>query len=190
MTKQTVFFSLFITVATIYTPINSFSQSTSGGTGMVSPNAAPPSGGSQATDVPQGQPDFPDYIVAPHDSLNPFGLSTMSGSKDVEYMDSVGTLGTTTKPPSNIEINKPKEQIPEEGADKSNQGSGDSFIQADIVNQPPSSTSGKHKRESIYRWTDEQGVLHVTNDLGSVPPKHQEQALRQAATGQGVNLSK
>jgi hypothetical protein len=186
MRKQTLFFSLFIIVAAIYTSINSFSQSTSGGTGMVSPNAAPPSGGSQTTDVPQGQPNFPDYMVAPRDSLNPFGLSTMSGSKDVEYRDSVGTLGTTTKRPSNIEVNKPKKQIPEEGTDRGNQGSEDSFNQADIVNQAPSSTSHGHKRESLYRWTDEKGVLHVTNDLGSVPPKHQEQALRQSTTGQGV----
>lgn len=186
MRKQTLFFSLFIIVAAIYIPINSFSQSTSGGTGMVSPNAAPPSGGSQTTDVSQGQPDFPDYIVAPRDSLNPFGLSTMSGSKDVDYRDSVGTLGTTTKRPSNIEVNKPKQQTPEEGAEKTSEGSEDSFNQADIVNQPPSSTSGKHKSESIYRWTDDQGVLHVTNDLGSVPPKHQEQALRESVTGKGI----
>lgn len=186
MIKQTLFFSLFIIVAAIYTPINSLSQSTSGGTGVVSPNAQPPSGGSQTPDVLQGQPDFPDYIVAPRDNLNSFGLSTMSGSKDVEYRDSVGTLGTTTKRPSNVEVNRPKEQIPEEGAEEKNQGSEDSFIQADIVNQPPS-TSRKDKQASIYRWTDEDGVLHVTNDLGTVPPKYQEQAVRQSSTGQGVN---
>ena len=185
MSKQTLFLSLFVIFAAIYTPINSFSQSTTGGTGMVSPNAEPQSGGTQTPDVLQGQPDFPDYIVAPRDSLNPFGLSTMSGSKDVDYSDSVGTLGTTTKRPSNIEVNSPKEQIPEEGADESNQGSEDSFIQADIVNQPLLSTS--RKRESIYRWTDEEGVLHVTNDLGTVPPKYQEQAVRQSTTGHGVN---
>jgi hypothetical protein len=167
-------------------PIKSFSQSTSGGTGIVSPDAPPPSGGSQTPDVLQGQPDFPDYIVAPRDNLNPFGLSTMSGSKDVDYRDSAGTLGTTTKRPSNIEVNSPKEQIPEEGADESNQGSEDSFIEADIVNQPPS-TSRKLKQESIYRWTDEEGILHITNDLGTVPPKYQEQAVRQSITGQGVN---
>jgi hypothetical protein len=187
MIKQGLFFLLFILVSTIYTPVISFCQSTSGGTGIVSPNAQPPSGGSQAPDVLQGQPDFPDYIVAPRDNLNPFGLSTMSGSKDVDYRGSVGTLGTTTKRPSNLEVNSPKEQIPEEGADKSNQGSEDSFIEADIVNQPPPSSSRKHKEVSIYRWTDEEGVLHVTNDLGTVPPKYQEQAVRQSGTGHGIN---
>jgi hypothetical protein len=188
MIKQTLFFSLFIIVVAIYAPINSFSQSTSGGTGIVSPNAQPPSGGSETPDVLQGQPDFPDYIVAPRDNLNPFGLSTMSGSKDVDYRDSAGTLGTTTKRPSNIEVNSPpKKEIPEEGADESNQASEDSFTQADIVNQPPTSASRRHKQESIYRWTDEEGVLHITNDLGTVPPKYQDQALRQSTAGQGVN---
>jgi hypothetical protein len=185
MIKQSLFLSLLIIVAAICTPNNSFSQSTSGGTGIVSPNAQPPSGGSQTPDVLQGQPDFPDYIVAPRDSLNPFGLSSMSGSTDVDYRDSAGTLGTTTKRPSNLEVNRPKEQIPEEDADKSNQGSEDSFIEADIVNRPPPSTSRKH--ENIYRWTDEEGVLHVTNDLGSVPPKYQEQAVKQSSTAQGAD---
>ena len=187
MSKQTLFLSLFVIFAAIYTPINSFSQSTTGGTGMVSPNAQPQSGGSQTPDVLQGQPDFPDYMVTPRDSLNPFGLSTMSGSKDVDYRDSAGTLGTTTKRPSNIEINRPKEQIPKESADESNQGSEDSFIQADVVNKPPSSTSSKNEHERLYRWTDEEGVLHVTNDLGTVPPKYQEQAVRQSTTGHDVN---
>lgn len=187
MVKRTLIFPLFIIVTAMYIPINSFSQSTSGGTGMGSPNAAPPSGGSQTTDVSQGQPDFPDYIVAPRDSLNPFGLSTMGGSKGVEYRDSVGTLGTTTKQPSNIEVNKPKEQVPEEASDKSKQGSEDSFTQAEVVNKPPSVTSRKQKRENIYTWTDDQGVLHVTNDMGSVPPKYQEQALRESTTGQGAS---
>lgn len=185
MIKQSLFFSLFIIFSGIYTTINSFSQSTAGGTGMVSQNPQSPSGGSQNPDVLQGQPDFPDYIVAPRENLNSFGLSTMSGSTDVKARGSAGTLGTTTKRPSNLEVNRPKEEIPEEETDKRNQGSQDSFIQADIVNQPPPSTSRRHK--NIYRWTDEQGVLHVTNDLGSVPPEYQEQALKQSSAGQGVN---
>lgn len=183
MIKQTLFFSLFIIVVAICTPINSFSQSTSGGTGIVSPNAQPPSGGSQTPDAVQGQADVPGYDVYPGVDLNPFGLSTMSGSKDVDYREGAGSLGATTKRPSNIEVNSPpKKEIPEEGADGSNQASEDSFTQADIVNQPPTSASRRHKQESIYRWTDEEGVLHVTNDLGTVPPEYQEQALEQSST--------
>jgi hypothetical protein len=184
MIKHSLFFSLFIIFAVTYAPISSFPQSTSGETGMTSPNAQPPSGGSESPDVLQGQPDFPDYIVAPRESLNSFGLSTMSGSTNVDYRDSVSTLGTATKRPSNLEINRPKKQVPEAEADKSNQGAQDSFSQADIVNQPPPSTSRRH--ENIYRYTDEKGVLHVTNDLGSVPPRYQEQALKQSSVGQGV----
>jgi hypothetical protein len=185
MIKQCLFLSLFIMVGAVCAPNSTFSQSTSGGTGIVSPNAQQPSGGPQAPDVLQGQPDFPDYIVAPRDSLNPFGLSTMSGSTDVDYREGVGTLGTTSKRPSNLDVNSPKEPIPEEDADENSQGSEDSFIEADVVNQPPPSTSRKH--QNIYRWTDEEGVLHVTNDLGSVPPKYQEQVVKQSSTGQGVS---
>jgi hypothetical protein len=185
MVKQILLFSLFVIFATIYTPINSSAQSTSGGTGTVSPNAQPPSGESQSPDVVQSQPDFPDYDVYPGVDLNPFGLSTMGGSSDVKARDSVGSLGTSVKRPSNLEVNKPRKQIPEKEAEKSNQGSQDSFSQADIINQPPPSTS--HRHENIYRWTDEEGVLHVTNDLGSVPPKYQEQALRESSAGRGVN---
>lgn len=184
MIKHALFFSLFIIFAAICTPIYSFSQSNGGGTDIVSPNAQAPSEGSQNPEVLQNQPDFPDYIVSPRENLNSFGLSTMSGSTDVKARDDVGTLGTTVKRPSNIEVNKSKEQIPEKQAEKSNQGSQDSFSQADIVNQPPASKSRKH--ENIYRWTDEAGVLHVTNDLGSVPPKYQEQALKESSAGQGV----
>ena len=180
MIKQTAFFSLLITLGAICMPINSFPQSTSGGTGIVSPDAQSPTGGSQTPGVPQGQADFPAYDVYPGVDLNPFGLSTMSGSKDVDYREGAGTLGTTTKRASNLEVNRPKEPAPEEDADTSNQDSQDSFIEADIVNQPPPSVS--RKREHIYRWTDEEGVLHVTNDLGTVPPQYQEQALEQSST--------
>ncbi len=187
MIKRTAFFSLVITLTAICMPIRSFPQSTGGGTDMVSPNAQGPSGGAQNPDVVQGQADVPEHDVYPGVDLNPFGLSTMGGGSDVKARDSVGTLGTTTKHPSNVDVNRPKEQFPEESAEKRDEGSEESFNQADVVNQPPSSTSRKNKRESIYRWTDQDGVLHVTNDLGTVPPQYQEQALKQSSTRQDFN---
>ncbi|MEZ4546442.1 MAG: hypothetical protein R3B51_01375 [Thermodesulfobacteriota bacterium] len=32
-------------------------------------------------------------------------------------------------------------------------------------------------RGSLFTWTDENGVLHATNDLGQVPIKYQVEAL-------------
>jgi hypothetical protein len=180
MIIQSLLFSLFIIFAAICIPSKSYSQSTSSGTDIVSPNTQTQSGGSQTPDVLQGQPDFPDYIVAPRENLNPFGLSTMEESTDVDYRDSVGTLGTTIKRPSNLEVNRPKQDVPEEDeAGPNSQTPEDSFLEADVVNQSPSLKSRKHK--NIYRWTDEEGVLHVTNAIGSVPAKHQEQVVKESS---------
>jgi len=173
MIIQSLLFSFLIVFVTVCIPKKSFSQSTSSGTGIVSPST-------QTADVLQGQPDFPDYIVAPREDLNPFGLSTMEGSTDIDYRDSVGTLGTTTKRPSNLEVNRPKEATPEEeSAGTISQSPEDSFLEADVVSQSPSLRS--RKQGSIYRWTDEDGVLHVTNEIGSVPAKYQEQAIKQSS---------
>ena len=35
----------------------------------------------------------------------------------------------------------------------------------------------------IYRWTDAEGNLHFTEDLGQVPPQHREQAVRRPPSG-------
>lgn len=173
MIIRILLFSFLLVFAVVFMPNKSFSQSTSSGTGIVSP-------GTQTPEVLQGEPDFPEYIVAPREDLNSFGLSTMEGSTDMDYRDSVGTLGTTTKRPSNLEVNRPKEAVPEEeNADTNSQGQEDGFLEADVVNQSPSLRS--RKQGSIYRWTDEEGVLHVTNDIGSVPAKYQEQAVKQSS---------
>jgi aspartyl protease family protein len=40
----------------------------------------------------------------------------------------------------------------------------------------------------IYRWTDAEGKLHFTQDLGSVPPAHREQAAKPSATAASASL--
>jgi hypothetical protein len=41
---------------------------------------------------------------------------------------------------------------------------------------PPAEESGKPRRQDLYRWTDEQGVLHLTDRLETVPPEHRGRA--------------
>ncbi|NIP32211.1 MAG: hypothetical protein GTN99_10500, partial [Candidatus Dadabacteria bacterium] len=31
---------------------------------------------------------------------------------------------------------------------------------------------------SLYQWRDKDGILHVTDDLGSVPPEYRDQAYK------------
>jgi hypothetical protein len=41
---------------------------------------------------------------------------------------------------------------------------------------PPPSEGGRPRRQDLYRWTDEQGVLHLTDRLELVPPEQRPQA--------------
>jgi hypothetical protein len=41
---------------------------------------------------------------------------------------------------------------------------------------PPPTSSGPARQNAIYRWTDENGVVHWTDRLSAVPPQHRAQA--------------
>ncbi len=41
---------------------------------------------------------------------------------------------------------------------------------------PPSTAAPSASRNQLYRWTDEEGVLHATDRLEVVPPKYRSQA--------------
>ena len=146
--------------------------------------AAPPA--AQTPDVIQPPPDFPDYIVTPRENLNNFNLSTMSESKGIDYRDGVGTLGTTERRESNLEVNaelqrkrqerQKAKQKPEDakkpGAAESSQAPGKpQGVQSDDESFTPGVKRG------LFMWMDENGVLHATNDLGHVPIEYQMQAL-------------
>ncbi|MCI0480687.1 MAG: hypothetical protein L0213_03760, partial [Candidatus Dadabacteria bacterium] len=42
-------------------------------------------------------------------------------------------------------------------------------------------------RGGLFTWTDEQGVLHATNDIGQVPIKYQVEALENS---KNIDLNK
>ena len=159
--------------------------------------AAPPA--AQTPDVVDPPPDFPDYIVTPREDLNNFGLSTMSESEDIDYRDGVGTLGTTEKRQSNLEVNaelkrrrmereKAKQKSEEE---KNKPKAGES---SKATGGPPSLKAVGNAdispgvKRGLFMWRDENGVLHATNDLGHVPMEYQLQAIENS--GGNVNLKK
>ncbi len=154
------------------------------------PAAPPPA---QTPDVIQPPPDFPDYIVTPREDLNNFDLSTMSESDDIDYRDGVGTLGTTEKRGSNLDVNaelkrkkmereKARQKAEEEKQKENNSGAQES---SKAVSSPPSGPNNNDGftpgvKRGLFMWKDENGVLHATNDLGHVPIEYQMQALEKS----------
>ena len=146
----------------------------------VSPPAA------QTPDVIQPPPDFPDYIVTPREDLNNFDLSTLSESEDIDYRDGVGTLGTTEKRDSNLEVNaelKRKRMEREKAAKKLDEEKKPEAQESLQPANPPSIGLSSEEgfspgvKRGLFMWKDENGVLHATNDLGYVPIEYQMQAL-------------
>lgn len=138
-------------------------------------------------------PDFPQYIVTPRDDLNPYDLSTMQKTEGIDYRQGAGTLGTTTQPSSNIEVNQALQKSKEErqkaalkkaeekaAAEKESASKAESSGPAapnEMVGPDGEDLSVPGVRGSLFTWTDENGVLHATNDLGQVPIKYQVEAL-------------
>lgn len=148
-----------------------------------------------APDTAETPPDFPEYIVTPREDLNPYDLSTMEKGEDVDYRQGAGTLGTTEKRSSNVEINealeqrkeqrekakqKEKEEEQKKGEPEANVSVGEPDNGGGVEVRGPTAAgdlSSPGVRAGLFTWTDENGVLHVTNDLGQVPMEYQVEAL-------------
>lgn len=146
-----------------------------------------------APDTAETPPDFPEYIVTPREDLNPYDLSTMEKSEDMDYREGAGTLGTTDKRSSNVEINealkqrkkerekakqKEEEQKQKKGGPEANVGQPDDGGGVEVSGPSAAGDlSSPGVRAGLFTWTDENGVLHVTNDLGQVPMEYQVEAL-------------
>ncbi len=139
--------------------------------------------------------DFPSYIVTPSEDLNPFNLSTMQKSTETNYRDGVGTLGTSLQRPSNIEVNEALQRKRQERIKAAEQsraknlpapeggGSEGPPSEESAPSGPPDLGDSARDLETpgvrggLFTWTDDQGVLHATNDIGQVPIEYQVQAL-------------
>ncbi|HSE83866.1 MAG TPA: hypothetical protein VLB01_04910 [Thermodesulfobacteriota bacterium] len=127
---------------------------------VIAQMVTPGTGIVQAPSSPVLPPVFSTYPMIPLENLNNFELSTLGPS----------TLGERTESRSNLTVNPLIERV----AINTQQVEGRSAEVDFIPSEPnvelvplPSKTS-----EEFYRWTDEEGVLHVTNDLDSVPQKY------------------
>lgn len=150
--------------------------------------AAPPPPAAPAPGVPT-PPDFPQYIVTPRDDLNPYDLSTMQKSTETGYRQGTGTLGTTPERSSNIEINEALSKSRQERLKASQKQAAEEEAEEaaglEAAPSAPDQAAGPTRddlatpgvRGSLFTWTDENGVLHATNDLGQVPIEYQIEAL-------------
>ncbi len=148
---------------------------------------APAQGGeatSQGTNTPQAQPNTPVIdntgIVYPREDLDNFGLSSLGKTTGLGERQEGSTLGRDAKRKSNLEVNKPREKKSEEAAEETGEetGTGSSEIESASESTPIGYTSTGRK-DGLFTWKDEKGVMHVTNDLGSVPAKYQDQIIKE-----------
>jgi len=129
------------------------------------------------------QPAY-EYYYWPEEDLNSFGLSTMGKNK------SGSTLGDKSQRTSNIEANaylKSKKENQQNNADdmeKSETRKEPSEpLYVEPVEKPHAQPpSGK----PIYEWKDENGTLHMSNDLGKVPTEYQNQFYESEPEGSGL----
>lgn len=114
-----------------------------------------------------------EYYYWPDENLNNFGLSSMGEGT---------TMGQTPQRKSNLEVNpvkpkpspEPDDEDDEEAPPEGSLGAGSGAA--------PEAGAGRQTGGSgaaFYRWVDDKGNVHYTNNLGEVPLEYQEQMYRQ-----------
>ena len=149
--------------------INSVVSQTSGGgaPGAVAPTAPSPG-------------DFPPTIIYPENNLNQFENTRLKETK-TEFRHGQSTLNPKITRKSNAEVNaeiekrraerlEALEKENAEAEDEQNTDTQDSAGSADNTNYDTPGTS------ALFSWKDKDGILHVTDDLYSVPPEYRDQA--------------
>lgn len=125
------------------------------------------------------QSAFPTYTVTPSEDLNPYGLSSLENSTEKDFRNEPGTFGTNTKRTTNAEVNKrikdkkKAEENPEEeraGAVEDSPEITSPEKRYESENKA-SASSADYKKTKLIRWTDDQGNVHITNDIGNVPQR-------------------
>jgi len=155
----------------------------------------PPQGtGSQPGQIVN--PLYPPYF--PAENLDNFELSTL-GNKGLGERKQGSTLGVGTKQKTNEELNKPREKKETEGT--AGQGGIESGVEtnaatAGMEETPPVNpnqtnealSTSMNKGGGLYTWKDKNGVVHVTNNLGSIPAEYREQTLNKTVSGKGKEV--
>ncbi|HET7288899.1 MAG TPA: DUF4124 domain-containing protein [Thermodesulfobacteriota bacterium] len=177
--------SLMLVVTATYPSFAQYDDTDAGGeeTPAQDSNQSPNGGGGEPVIVPQ-QPY--EYYYWPEENLDNFGLSTLGQG------EGGSTLGRSLNRKSNIEVNTPKKPAEDEDTENGEPGGEDTDTELyppDESGLTDGSLSGEQpppapKESEFYEWVDENGNVHITNNLGDVPPDQQEEAYkRKSAPG-------
>jgi hypothetical protein len=123
-----------------------------------------------------------EYYYWPEEDLDNFGLSTLGQGQGGS------TLGRSLQRKSNIEVNAPKKPPEQEGNKEEETGAAQEEEDTELF--PPEETGDESvsvdeappespKESEFYEWVDDKGNVHITNNLGDVPLKYQEQIYKQ-----------
>jgi hypothetical protein len=151
-----------------------------------------PEEGSQSTGQSPSEPVVIEqqpyeYYYWPEEDLDNFGLSTLGQGQGGS------TLGRSLQRKSNIEVNAPKEPPAQEGDKDGETGAAQEEEETDLF--PPEETGDESvsvdaappespKESEFYEWVDDKGSVHITNNLGDVPLKYQEQIYKQKSSSE------
>lgn len=116
------------------------------------------------------------YYYWPDEDLNNFGLSSMGSGK------SGTTLGSSSERRSNLEVNAPgrPDKAQEDGPESPERSESETdSISApeygdDATGTPGGDSPAPVSDSPIYKWVDDEGTLHITNNIGDVPLEYQE----------------
>jgi hypothetical protein len=138
----------------------------------VEENAEIPQGSSQ--DIVTIEEPAYEYFYWPNEDLNSFGLSSMGSGK------SGTTLGTGSQRTSNLEVNPPPKRHQEDKGAEFDETGGDGPIPpgeeyTDAPGAVIETPSNPASDNPIYKWVDDEGNLHITNNLGDVPAEYREE---------------
>lgn len=150
------------------------------------PAPAGPAGGGAAGQAPSPA-DFPQYIVTPRDDLDNYDYSNMNKSNFNGNRKDLSNFDKTNVKQNNVDVNaelqkmeeeRKKASMPKEGDEAANTTEPDMNVdQSDTASQG-SEYVQPNKKISLYKWYDDDGILHVTDDFGSIPPEYQENAFK------------
>jgi len=178
-----LFCSLMLVTPAVYTSFAQYDDTDAGGEETPPQDGSQSPGGGEPVVVPQ-QPY--EYYYWPEENLDNFGLSTLGQGQGGS------TLGRSLNRKSNIEVNAPKKPAEEEDTKNGEAGEAtdtelyppDESGPADgpITGEPAPSVP---KESEFYEWIDDKGNVHITNNLGDVPPGQQEEVYRRGSSPQG-----
>ncbi|MCL4246118.1 MAG: DUF4124 domain-containing protein [Candidatus Dadabacteria bacterium] len=135
------------------------------GGGEETPQAAPESAG--APIVIEEEPY--EYYYWPDENINNFGLSSMGEGT---------TMGKTPRRKSNLEAN-PAKPVPTPVPEDEEEIPADEAIDSGTAPEPGADRQTGASGAAFYKWVDDKGRLHITNNIGEVPLEYQQQIYRQ-----------